>query len=88
MNNKIRNQVLIGGLIIVIGIAIYFSGITSTQEDECEVVGRQGGNAAGAGIQDCDDSIIQGSTIPQIIIVLGIVLIIRGFMTMKNSSLE
>ena len=49
MNNKIRNQVLIGGLIIVIGIAIYFSGITSTQEDECEVVGRQGGNAAGAG---------------------------------------
>jgi|TARA_B100001750_G_scaffold75962_1_gene60365 uncharacterized membrane protein len=88
MNNKIRNQVLIGGLIIVIGIAIYFSGITSTQEDECEVVGRQGGNAAGAGIQDCDDSIIQGSTIPQIIIVLGIVLIIRGIMTMKNSSLE
>ena len=75
MNNKIRNQVLIGGLIIVIGIAIYFSGITSTQEDECEVVGRQGGNAAGAGIQDCDDSIIQGSTIPQIIIVLGLSLI-------------
>ena len=88
MNNKIRNQVLIGGLIIEIGIAIYLSGKTSTQEDECEVVGRQGGNAAGAGIQDCDDSIIQGSTIPQIIIVLGIVLIIRGIMTMKNSSLE
>ena len=88
MEKKVRNQFLIGGLIMLIGIAIYFSGITSTQEDECEVVGRQGGNAAGAGIQDCDDSIIQGSTIPQIIIVLGIVLIIRGIMTMKNSSLE
>ena len=88
MNNKIRNQVLIGGLIIVIGIAIYFSGITSTQEDECEVVGRQGGNAAGAGIQDCDDSIIQGSTIPQIIVIAGIGLILLGIISMRNSSSE
>ena len=88
MDKKVRNQFLIGGLIMLIGIAIYFSVITSTQEDECDVVGRQGGNAAGAGIQNCDDSTIQGSTIPQIIIVVGIVLIIRGIMSMRNSSSE
>jgi len=88
MDKKVRNQFLIGGLIMLIGIAIYFSGITTTQEDECEVVGRQGGNAAGAGIQDCDDSIIQGSAIPQIIVVAGIGLIIRGIISMRNSSSE
>ena len=79
---------MIGGLIMLIGIAIYFSGITTTQEDECEVVGRQGGNAAGAGIQDCDDSIIQGSTIPQLIVIAGIGLILLGIISMRNSSSE
>ena len=88
MEKKVRNQFLIGGLIMLIGIAIYFSGITTTQEDECEVVGRQGGNAAGAGIQDCDDSIIQGSTIPQIIVIAGIRLILLGIISMRNSSSE
>lgn len=88
MEKKVRNQFLIGGLIMLIGIAIYFSGITTTQEDECEVVGRQGGNAAGAGIQDCDDSIIQGSTIPQIIVIAGIGLILLGIISMRNSSSE
>ena len=88
MDKKVRNQFLIGGLIMLIGIAIYFSGITTTQEDECEVVGRQGGNAAGAGIQDCDDSIIQGSTIPQIIVIAGIGLILLGIISMRNSSSE
>ena len=88
MEKKVRNQFLIGGLIMLIGIAIYFSGITTTQEDECEVVGRQGGNAAGAGIQDCDDSIIQGSTIPQLIVIAGIGLILLGIISMRNSSSE
>tara|TARA_B100000029_G_scaffold90393_2_gene80214 strand:- start:2679 stop:2945 length:267 start_codon:yes stop_codon:yes gene_type:complete len=88
MKNEVRNQFLIGGLIIMIGVALYFSGITSSQEDECEVVGRQGGNAAGAGIQECNEQVIQESLIIQIILVVGIVLIIRGIMTMRKSSIE
>ena len=88
MKNEVRNQFLIGGLIIMIGVALYFSGITSSQEDECEVVGRQGGTAAGAGIQECNEQVIQESLIIQIILVVGIVLIIRGIMTMRKSSIE
>tara|TARA_Y100000590_G_scaffold58557_1_gene61938 strand:+ start:463 stop:729 length:267 start_codon:yes stop_codon:yes gene_type:complete len=88
MKNEVRNQFLIGGLIIMIGVVLYFSGITSSQEDECEVVGRQGGNAAGAEIQECNEQVIQESPIIQIILVVGIVMIIRGIMMMRKSSIE
>ena len=73
---------------MLVGIGIYFSGVDSSQEDECEIVGRQGGNAAGGGIQNCDESAIQESTIPVIILIIGMVFIILGIMKMRNSSLE
>ena len=88
MKKEVRNQFLIGGLIILVGAALYFTGITSSQEEECEVVGAQGGNAAGAGIQECNEQVIQESPIIQIILVVGIVMIIRGIMTMRKSSSE
>ena len=88
MEKKVRNQFLIGGLIMLVGIGIYFSGVDYSQEDECEIVGRQGGNAAGGGIQNCDESAIQESTIPVIILIIGMVFIILGIMKMRNSSLE
>jgi len=85
MEKKVRNQFLIGGLIMLVGIGMYFSGINSSQEDECEIIGRQGGNAAGDGIQNCDESSIQESTIPVIILVIGMVFMIRGILTMRSS---
>ena len=85
MEKKVRNQFLIGGLIMLVGIGMYFSGINSSQEDECEIIGRQGGNAAGDGIQNCDESAIQESTIPVIILVIGMVFMIRGILTMRSS---
>ena len=85
MEKKVRNQFLIGGLIMLVGIGMYFSGINSSQEDECEIIGRQGGNAAGDGIQNCDELSIQESTIPVIILVIGMVFMIRGIMTMRSS---
>ena len=70
---------------MLVGIGMYFSGINSSQEDECEIIGRQGGNAAGDGIQNCDESAIQESTIPVIILVIGMVFMIRGILTMRSS---
>ena len=88
MKKEVRNQFLIGGLIILIGSVLYSTGITSSQEEDCEIVGAQGGNAAGAGIQECNEQVIQESPIIQIILVVGIVMIIRGIMTMRKSSSE
>ena len=85
MEKKVRNQFLIGGLIMLVGIGMYLSGINLSQEDECEIVGRQGGNAAGDGIQSCDEPAIQESTIPVIILVIGMVFMIRGILTMRSS---
>ena len=85
MEKKVRNQFLIGGLIMLVGIGMYLFGINSSQEDECEIVGRQGGNAAGDGIQSCDEPAIQESTIPVIILVIGMVFMIRGILTMRSS---
>ena len=88
MKKEVRNQFLIGGLIILLGSVLYSTGITSSQEEDCEIVGAQGGNAAGAGIQECNEQVIQESPIIQIILVVGIVMIIRGIMTMRKSSSE
>jgi hypothetical protein len=88
MEKKARKQFLIGGLIMLVGIGMYFSGIDLGQEGECEIVGRQGGNAAGDGIQSCDESAIQESTMHVIILVIGMVFMIRGILTMRSSSLK
>jgi len=98
MEKKVRNQFLIGGLIMLVGIGIYFSGINvntllffQTQEDaiiypwQCEIVGRQGGDGQGLEYKDCDESSVQESTIPVIILVIGMVFMIRGIMTMRSS---
>ena len=83
MEKKVRNQFLIGGLIMLVGIGIYFSGITPGQVTECDP------RIAGGGIEDCRDySAFERSTIPTIILIVGIVFIIRGILMLRNSSLE
>ena len=98
MEKKVRNQFLIGGLIMLVGIGMYFSGINvntlllfQTQEDsitypwQCEIVGRQGGDGQGLEYKDCDESSVQKLTIPVIILIIGMVFMIRGIMTMRSS---
>ncbi len=83
MEKKVRNQFLIGGLIMLVGIGMYFSGITPGQVTECDP------RIAGGGIEDCRDySAFQRSTIPTIILIVGIAFIIRGILMLRNSSLE
>ena len=82
MEKKVRNQFLIGGLIMLVGIGMYFSGITPGQVTECDP------RIAGGGIENCRDySAFQRSTIPMIIFIIGIMSIIRGILTIKNLSL-
>ena len=58
MEKKVRNQFLIGGLIMLVGIGMYFSGITPGQVTECDP------RIAGGGIEDCRDySAFERSTI-------------------------
>ena len=85
MEKKVRNQFLIGGLIMLVGIGMYFSGINSSQEDECEIVGRQGGDGQGMEYKNCDESSVQKLTIPAIILIIGMVFMIRGILTMRSS---
>ena len=98
MEKKIRNQFLIGGLIMLVGISIYFSEVNvntllffQTQEDsitypwQCEIVGRQGGGGQGMEYKDCDESSTQKLTIPAIILVIGMVFMIRGILTIRSS---
>ncbi len=47
MEKKIRNQFLIGVIIVLIGIGLYISGITPGQVTECDP------RIAGGGIEDC-----------------------------------
>ncbi|NSL74162.1 MAG: hypothetical protein ATL_04290 [Thaumarchaeota archaeon] len=83
MEKKVRNQFLIGGLIMLVGIGMYLSGITPGQVTECDP------RIAGGGIEDCRDySAFQRSTIPTIILIVGIAFIIRGILMLRNSSLE
>ena len=83
MEKNVRNQFLIGGLIMLVGIGMYLSGITPGQVTECDP------RIAGGGIEDCRDySAFQRSTIPTIILIVGIVFIIRGILMLRNSSLE
>ena len=81
MEKKVRNQFLIGGLIMLVGIGMYFSGIDYNQENECEI------RIAGGGIEDCRDySAFERSTIPILILFAGIAFIVRGILMLRDSS--
>ena len=83
MEKKVRNQFLIGGLIMLVGSGMYLSGITPGQVTECDP------RIAGGGIEDCRDySAFERSTIPTLILFTGIVFIVRGIMMLRNSSLK
>ena len=82
MKKRARNQFLIGGLIVLIAIGLYFSVVTPGQVTECDP------RIAGGGIENCRDySAFQRSTIPIIVFVIGIISIIRGVLTIRNLSL-
>ena len=81
MEKKVRNQFLIGGLIMLVGIGMYFSGITPGQVTECDP------RIAGGGIEDCRDySAFERSTIPTLILFAGIAFIVRGMLMLRDSS--
>ena len=83
MEKKVRNQLLIGGLIMLVGIGVYLSGITPGQVTECDP------RIAGGGIEDCRDySAFERSTIPTLILFAGVVFIVKGIMMLRNSSLK
>ena len=82
MKKRARNQFLIGGLIMLVAIGLYFSVVTPGQVTECDP------RIAGGGIENCRDySAFQRSTIPMIVFIIGIMSIIRGILTIKNLSL-
>ena len=82
MKKRARNQFLIGGLIILVAIGLYFSVVTPGQVTECDP------RIAGGGIENCKDySAFQRSTIPMIIFIIGIISIIRGILIIRNLSL-
>lgn len=82
MKKRARNQFLIGGLIVLIAIGLYFSVVTPGQVTECDP------KIAGGGIENCRDySAFQRSTIPMIVFIIGIISIIRGVLTIRNLSL-
>ena len=79
MKKRARNQFLIGGLIMLVAIGLYFSVVTPGQVTECDP------RIAGGGIENCKDySAFQRSTIPIIIFIIGIISIIRGILTIRN----
>ena len=78
MKNKIRNQFLIGGLIILTAVSLYFSGITPGQVTEC--------TGEGGGVRYIDDSAFDRSTIPLLIMIIGIAFISRGMLLIRNST--
>ena len=82
MKKRARNQFLIGGLIMLVAIGLYFSVVTPGQVSECDP------RIAGGEIENCRDySAFQRSTIPMIIFIIGIMSIIRGILTIRNLSL-
>ena len=81
MEKKARKQFLIGGLIMLVGIGMYFSGITPGQVTECDP------RIAGGGIEDCRDySAFDKTTIPTLIIIAGTGFIVRGILILRDSS--
>ena len=83
MEKKIRNQFLIGIIIGLVAVTMYFSGITPGQVTECDP------RIAGGGIEDCRDySAFERSTIPTLILMTGIAFIVRAILMLRNSSLK
>ena len=81
MKKRARNQFLIGGLIILVAIGLYFAVVTPGQVTECDP------RIAGGGIENCRDySAFQRSTIPIIILIIGMIFIIRGILVLRNLS--
>jgi hypothetical protein len=81
MEKKARKQFLIGGLIMLVGIGMYFSGITPGQVTECDP------RIAGGGIEDCRDySAFDKTTIPTLIIIAGTGFVVRGILILRDSS--
>ena len=81
MEKKARSQFLIGGLIMLVGIGMYFSEITPGQVTECDP------RIAGGGIEDCRDySAFDKTTIPTLIIIAGTGFVIRGILILRDSS--
>ena len=80
IKKKARNRFLIGGLVVLLAIGLYFSVITPGQVTECDP------RIAGGGVEDCRNySAFQRSTIPMIVFVVGIIFIIKGILILKNS---
>ena len=80
IKKRARNQFLIGGLVILLAVGLYFSVITPGQVTECDP------RIAGGGVEDCRNySAFQRSTIPMIVFVVGIIFVIKGIIILKNS---
>ena len=80
IKKRARNQFLIGGLVVLLAVGLYFSVITPGQVTECDP------RIAGGGVEDCRNySAFQRSTIPMIVFVVGIIFIIKGILILKNS---
>ena len=83
IKKRARNQFLIGGLVILLAVGLYFSVITPGQVTECDP------RIAGGGVEDCKNySAFQRSTIPMIVFVVGIIFVIKGIIILKNTYLE
>ena len=78
MEKKVRNQFLIGVIIILTAGIFYFSGITPGQVTEC--------TGEGGAVQCIDYSAFDRSTIPVIILIAGTVFIVRGILMLRNTS--
>ena len=78
MEKKVRNQFLIGVIIILAAGIFYFSGITPGQVTEC--------TGEGGAVQCIDYSAFDRSTIPVIILIAGTVFIVRGILMLRNTS--
>ena len=80
IKKRARNQFLIGGLVVLLAVGLYFSVITPGQVTECDP------RIAGGGVEDCRNySAFQRSTIPMIVFVVGIIFVIKGIIILKNS---
>ena len=66
---------------MLVGIGMYFSGITPGQVTECDP------RIAGGGIEDCRDySAFDKTTIPTLIIIAGTGFVVRGILILRDSS--
>ena len=77
MEKKVKNQFLIGVIIILASGVLYFSGITPGQVTEC--------TGEGGAVQCINYSAFERSTIPTLTLVAGIAFIVRGILMLRNT---